>query len=61
MERKRQIVTCKWLKRWLSTAERWPHGATFPGVPIGDEMGAEFMRIGRKLVARQDQQNSVER
>jgi hypothetical protein len=52
------MVTCKWLKRWLSMAEGWPHGATFPWLPQGDEMG---MRIGRKLVGRQDQQNSVER
>jgi hypothetical protein len=60
MKRKRQMVTCKWLKRRLSMAEGWPHGATFPGLPNGDELGAEFMWIGRKLVARQDQQNSVE-
>lgn len=50
LARLRDIKSRKRLAEWLSMAESWT-GVTVPGLKNGDQLGSEFIRIVRELVA----------
>ena len=48
----------KYLTRWLRMVEKWPNGATFPGMYNGHIAGHNFLVRVRKLLAECEDRNS---